>query len=98
MTMHLNAAKKKTKTWCLIVGVYSFFLVSGLGVVFTKYFYQKTFIALEQGYKKQEMLNLRWTQYMLELSSLKTYGRVDQIARNQLGLFFPGHKKIHLVN
>lgn len=98
MTMRLNILKQRMKTWCLIVGVYSFFLLSGLGVVFTKYFYQKTFIELEQGYKKQERLNLRWTQYMLELSSLKTYGRVDKIARNQLGLFLPEHKTIHLVN
>lgn len=93
-----NKNSQRIKSWKRVLLVYVFFLLSGLAVVFTQYFYQKTFIVLEQKYKQEEALKLKWTQYMLELSSLKTYERVDTIARKHLGLFFPSNKDIHLVN
>ena len=62
--------------------------------------YKENFNKIEKYIKSEieEILKLKWTQYMLELSSLKTYERVDSIARKRLGLFFPGNKDIHLVN
>ena len=93
--MLLHPDKKK---WLVIILVYFFFLGSGVAVVFNKYSYQKAFIILDEQYKKQTVLQWQWTQYMLEISSLTAYGRVDKIARTQLELLPPDYGKVHLVN
>ena len=65
-------------------------VVSCLGVIASKQAGRTSFAALEQLRAEQDRLDREWGQLLLEEAAWATHGRIDQLARQRLGLYEPG--------
>jgi cell division protein FtsL len=65
-------------------------LGSGVAVVYAKHESRKLFIELQGLEAERDAMNIEWGQLQLEQSTLATYSRLDDAARNRLNLVAPG--------
>ena len=68
-------------------------LLSALTVVYSTNAYRSTFNQVEQQEQETHLLQLQWGQLLLEQASLATPARVEEMAKNKLGMVLPGSKK-----
>ena len=64
-------------------------LISGVGVVYAKYLTRVLFNDLQGLSQEARHLEEEWGLLRLEEASLSTHPRVEEIARNQLGMYLP---------
>lgn len=64
-------------------------LASGVGVVYAKYLTRILFNDLQDLVQETRRLEEEWGLLRLEEASLSTHPRVEEIARNQLGMYLP---------
>lgn len=64
-------------------------LVSALGAVSTSHRARKLFIEFEREQQRMRALEVEWGQLQLEQSTWATHARVEQIARDKLGMHPP---------
>ena len=69
-------------------------IASSFGVVSTRHHVRMAFMHSEKLLKERDELNLRWESLQLELGALRTEGRIEAIARNQLGMKVPARDEI----
>lgn len=72
-------------------------MISGVGVVYTKYLNRKTFSQLQAINAECVQAETRWMRLQLEESTSTSYLRVESQARNKLGLHIPVVGEIHLL-
>ncbi len=72
-------------------------LVSALGVVYIKHQSRKLFVELQSLQKNRDELNIEWGKLLLEMTTLATPTRVENIARNKLGMKAPLPESIIIV-
>lgn len=70
---------------------------SSLTVIYLRHLNRISMIELQSHIDKQDVLYKEWTQLLLEQSTLASYNRVDQVARNQLGMKLPINKEISIL-
>ncbi|SCZ50462.1 cell division protein FtsL [Thiohalomonas denitrificans] len=63
--------------------------VSALGVVFSTHEARKHFVALQDLVEVRDQLNVKWGQLQLEQSTWATDGRIERVAREELGMQMP---------
>lgn len=64
-------------------------LVSALAAVTTSHRARKLFIEFEREQQRMRALEVEWGQLQLEQSTWATHARVEQIARDKLGMHAP---------
>ena len=67
-------------------------------VVITRHYVRMEFIKSEEILKQQDKLHTQWQSLQLEYSTLRTEGRVEAIAKNELGMRTPArHEIVNLI-
>jgi len=65
-------------------------LVSALMVVVARHETRTLFIELQQHEKQRDEMQVEWGQLQLELGTWATHGRIEKLARSELGMRLPG--------
>lgn len=80
------------------IGLLSLFLLSSaMGLVAVKHLNRYFHIQLQQLREQRDQLHTEWTQLLLEQSALASDMRVEQIARDDLGMVFPEPQKTVII-
>ncbi|WP_019626886.1 cell division protein FtsL [Thioalkalivibrio sp. ALJT] len=77
----------------LATGVFA----SAIGVVTAKHEARQAFIDHQQALAQRDALNLDWTQLQIEQSTWATQGRVEERAREHLGMFPPDSERVVVI-
>lgn len=64
-------------------------VASAVGVVYARHRHRQAFIELSALERARDELNIEFGQLQLEQATWAETNRIDQIARNQLGMKFP---------
>jgi cell division protein FtsL len=72
-------------------------LSSAMGVVYTKHFNRTLHIQLQQLQNTKDKLHEEWTQLLLEQGTLGSDVRVEQVAREKLGMIVPPPSQMVVV-
>jgi cell division protein FtsL len=73
----------------LLIAMSAATLASALGVVYVKHQNRKAFAELTQLREERDALEVEWGQLQLEQSAWATHPRIEQAARDQLGMAPP---------
>lgn len=69
-------------------------MLSGLGVVYSKYHSRLVFIEIQESEQELERLEVRWERLILEERMLSEHNRVEKTARKQMGFIEPDRQSI----
>lgn len=72
-------------------------LVSALGVVYTKHQSRKLFVEMQTLNAQRDELGVEWGRLLLEQGTLATPTRVEQIARDRVGMKVPEADQIKII-
>jgi cell division protein FtsL len=64
-------------------------VLSAIGVVFARHEHRQLFIALSRLEKARDELNIEFGRLQLEQATWAESNRIDQVARERLGMKFP---------
>jgi cell division protein FtsL len=64
-------------------------MASAIGVVYARHLHRQAFIELSGLERTRDELNIEFGRLQLEQATWAETNRIDQIARNQLGMKFP---------
>lgn len=99
-----NIKRKRTswaqyhKTWLMLMILFGGLnFVTGIGVVYLKHESRQLYSTLQRSEKQREVLQVEWSQLLLEQGAWATDARVERIARSQLDMIVPGNKEIVVV-
>lgn len=71
--------------------------LSGVSVVYAKYLTRIHFVQLQELRAERDALDVEWNRLRLEEAALATHVRVEQKARDQLGMFNPKFGDVLLI-
>lgn len=72
-------------------------LASAIGVVFSRHEARQLFIELQQLNAERDRLNIEWGRLRIEHSTWASPGRIEQIARERLGMTEPDPASVVIV-
>ncbi len=72
-------------------------VLSAIGVVFARHEHRQLFIGLDKLQKSRDALNIEFGRQQLEQATWAESNRIDQVARNRLGMKFPEADEIVVV-
>ena len=72
-------------------------VLSAIAVVFARHEHRQLFIALTKLEKARDELNIEFGRLQLEQATWAESNRIDQVARNRLGMKFPESGDIVVV-
>lgn len=72
-------------------------MVSAIGLVYSKHKTRKLFVELQQLNKEVVSLNTEWGRLQLEQSAWSDHGRIEQIARQRLGMVIPEAEQVAFI-
>lgn len=72
-------------------------LVSAVAVVWSKHQSRGLFVELQKLQSERDALDTDWGRLRLEQSTSSSYGRVEQIAREQLRMLAPSPKDVRII-
>ena len=72
-------------------------VLSAIGVVYARHNHRQQFVALTRLEKTRDELNIEFGRLQLEQATWAESNRVDQVARNRLGMEFPQADEIVVV-
>ncbi len=70
---------------------------SAIGVVYTKYVSRKLFVELQGLRAERDVIDIEWNRLQLELGAWANHARIEQAAREQLGMRVPRADEIVVV-
>jgi cell division protein FtsL len=70
---------------------------SAIGVVYTKYVSRKLFVELQGLRAERDVIDIEWNRLQLELGAWANHARIEQAARDQLGMRVPRADEIVVV-
>ncbi|MEX1032693.1 MAG: cell division protein FtsL [Cellvibrionaceae bacterium] len=82
---------------CVLVVLWLAVVVSGVGVAYTTHLSRQLFNELEAKRRVTGNLHVEWGQYLLEQSTWAAYGRVENIAADELDMRTPAHESIIII-
>jgi cell division protein FtsL len=86
----------RARTWLVgLLGIAVF--ATAVGVVYVKHASRKLFVEMQVLERERDALNVEWGQLHLEQSAWATHGRIESVARGQLGMQVPAADAIVLV-
>lgn len=72
-------------------------LASAVAVVWSKHQSRGSFVELQKLQAERDALDTEWGRLRLEQSTSASYGRVEQIAREELRMFAPSPKDVRII-
>ena len=72
-------------------------VASGIGIVLARHEARQLFAELEALNREQDRLEIDWGRLRLEQSTYATPPRIEQVARDDLGLALPAQQQIIVV-
>lgn len=72
-------------------------MASAVGVVYAKHESRQLFIELQTLQEVRDTLNVRWGRLQLEQSTWATHGRIEDVARQKLGMKIPAAAAVVIV-
>jgi cell division protein FtsL len=70
---------------------------SAIGVVYTKYLSRKLFVELQGLRSERDLIDAEWSRLQLELGAWASHVRIEQEAREKLGMRLPRADEIVVV-
>lgn len=70
---------------------------SGIGVVYSKYLSRKLFVELQGLRSERDVIDTEWSRLQLELGAWASHVRIEQEAREKLGMRVPRADEIVVV-
>lgn len=77
----------------LILGIVG----TGIGIVYTEYLIRAEFVKLQDLNAERRDLEVRWEQLQLEEAALTTHARIENKAREQLGMRLPRRQDMRVI-
>jgi cell division protein FtsL len=71
--------------------------VSGISVVYAKFLSRKLFVELQGLRAERDVIDAEWSRLQLELGTWASHVRIEQIARDKLGMRVPRSDEIVVV-
>lgn len=72
-------------------------MASAIGLVYSKHKTRILFVELQQLNKEVVSLDTEWGQLQLEQSAWSDHGRIEQIARERLGMMIPEAEQVAFI-
>lgn len=72
-------------------------MITAFAVVYVRHYHRQLYVALSQAEHTRDELNIEFGRLQLEQATWSESNRVDQIARNRLGMGFPQSTDIVVV-
>ena len=72
-------------------------MASAIGLVYSKHKTRILFVELQQLNKEVVSLDTEWGQLQLEQSAWSDHGRIEQIARERLGMMIPEADQVAFI-
>jgi cell division protein FtsL len=72
-------------------------MATAIGLVYSKHKTRKLFVELQQLNKEVVSLNTEWGRLQLEQSAWSDHGRIEQIARERLGMVIPEAEQVAFI-
>ena len=70
---------------------------SGVAVVYSKYVSRKLFVELQGLRAEHDVIDTEWSRLQLELGAWASHVRIEQVARERLGMRMPRADEIVVV-
>ena len=77
--------------------VWLLLLASAVAAVWSKHQSRSSFIELQRLQRERDALDTEWGQLKLEQSTWSTYGRVEQMAHDDLKMVIPRPDEVRIV-
>ncbi len=71
--------------------------VSALGVLYTQHLSRTLIAEVQQQRQLRDELNIGWGRLLLEHSTWASHGRIERLAREQLGMHNPSFAEIEVA-
>jgi cell division protein FtsL len=91
---NMHMSKSISLLMVLLIAV----LLSAFTVIYSTNSYRSTLSQVEQEEQQAHFLQLQWGQLLLEQASLATPARVEELAREKLGMTLPTTKNTYLLH
>ncbi len=78
-------------------GVAAAVTASALALVAVQHEYRATFATMQQELERRDRLRGEWRKLQLEQSALAKHGRVERLAREELGMELPERSEIVIL-
>jgi cell division protein FtsL len=72
-------------------------IATGIGVVYVKYLTRAEFVALQEVRAERDALDVQWGRLQIEEAALTSHTRIEQNARQQLGMHLPQLVEVRIV-
>ena len=72
-------------------------MISAIGLVYSKHKTRTLFVELQRLNKEVVSLNTEWGRLQLEQSAWSDHGRIEQIARDRLGMVIPEAEQVAFI-
>ncbi len=72
-------------------------MITAIGLVYSKHKTRKLFVELQALNKEVVSLNTEWGRLQLEQSAWSDHGRIEQIAREKLGMVIPEAEQVAFI-
>ena len=72
-------------------------IASAIGVVYARHQHRLQFVALDKLTRARDELNIEFGRLQLEQATWAESNRIDQVARNRLGMVFPQTDEIVVI-
>lgn len=92
----IRATLHRPDGWSVVILIAIMF-ASAIAVVVVKDEYRQSFIALQQWHIERQKLNVTWRQLLLEKTTWANYGRIEQVATQQMGMQVPAAKDARIL-
>jgi cell division protein FtsL len=85
------------RTWALVAVLAIALVTSAIASVYAKHEARKLFTDLQALNAERDRLEVDWGKLQIEQSTWSTYGRVEQLAREQMNMYVPPPDQVSLL-
>jgi cell division protein FtsL len=72
-------------------------IATGIGAVYVKYLTRVEFVALQDVRAERDALDVQWGRLQIEEAALTSHTRIEQNARQQLGMHLPQLVEVRIL-
>jgi cell division protein FtsL len=83
--------------WFLLLVLVVSVIGSGVGVVYARQQHRQAYVQLTRLQRERDEINIEFSRLQLEQATWAETNRIDQIARNQLGMKFPEGAEVVVI-
>jgi cell division protein FtsL len=80
---------EQQRMFSIVAMLFVLVMMTAIGLVYSKHNTRKLFVELQALNKEVVSLNTEWGRLQLEQSAWSDHGRIEQIAREKLGMVIP---------